>query len=114
MQKPIGNVLRELGIRGVPRQVRSDRPVPRHSGTYESKRYSSEVTDETFDELTPVRIVCKACRGHIFFTKDTPDGRTYARVRCQWCTEGSMSGEQVNSYLNNDKIIETLVKRYLE
>ncbi len=112
MQRPIRNVLRNLGVRGVPYQERSDRPAPRHSGTY--TRDNSEIADESFDELTPVRVICMVCKGRIFLTKETINNTSYAKVRCWWCTEGSMSGEQVNNYLNRDKIIETLVRDYLK
>lgn len=94
------------------------RQPPKTSGTYTTKSFVVDVGELPYeeDELTPVRMACLVCKGHAFVTKEV--GSTYSRARCDWCTDGSMSGEQINRYLNRDKIkakeVETMLRRYVE
>lgn len=90
------------------------RQAPKVSGTYTTAPYTVQVNDLSFeeDELTPVWLACLVCKGRIFVVKER--GHAYSSVRCKWCTNGTMSGEQINNYLNRDKIVETMLRRYVE
>lgn len=89
------------------------RPAPKVSGTYATTPYTVRVDDlEYEDELTPVKLACLVCKGRIFHSKE--DGTNYSKARCKWCTEGAMNGEQINNYLNRDKIVDAMLRRYVE
>lgn len=64
------------------------------------------------DELTPVKLACLACKGHGFLLRESQT--SYVRSRCLWCSDGAMDGNQVNVYLNHDKLVEEMLKRYVE
>lgn len=92
--------------------------VPKVSGTYSTKSFVVDVGDLPYeeDELTPVRMACLVCKGHGFHTKE--NGTHYSRARCDWCTDGSMTSDQVNRYLNREQIkrqdIETMLRHYVK
>lgn len=48
------------------------------------------------DELTPVRVSCLACKGRIVIVREKQF--QYAGRKCNWCTGGCMSSEQINVY----------------
>lgn len=97
---------------------------PKRSGTYAMGTYGKAADDEPpalyepyeEDELTPVHLACLVCKGRVFLVQES--GNSYSGTRCGWCTNGTMSGEQVNRYLNRDKLkakdIETMLRRYVE
>lgn len=95
-----------------------DRTPPKASGTYTTTPYTVDVDELPYeeDELTPVRMACLVCKGHAFIVKE--HGTGYSKSRCDWCTGGSMSSDQINRYLNRDRIkaneIESMLRRYVQ
>ncbi len=113
-------IRREDGVIQAPDNRVTQPPSPKLSGTYAVTKENGDpdpqvtyLLDDDPDELTPARIVCQACKGRVFFHKESADGRSYVKVQCKWCTGGSMSGTQVNDYLNRNKEIEDLCRYYV-
>lgn len=111
-------------VRDAAREIETARPpsmpkkAPAVSGTYSTRQYVVDVEDLAYeeDELTPIRLACLVCKGHGSITRESAN--RYSSSRCEWCTDGTMTGEQVNRYLSRDQIrqreVESLLRRYIE
>jgi len=112
MSTPFRKVLFGLGVKRPDSTIQPLAQIaPKLSGTYVSNQGRQHLLDDDHDELTPIRTVCKACKGHIF-SKKTDDGKSYSQIRCIWCTEGAMTGEQLNAYFKQLQI-EELCRKYV-
>lgn len=93
------------------------RQPPAPSGTYSTKPYVVNVEDLNYeDELTPVFMACLACKGRGTVSREVET--SYSEATCRWCSNGTMSGLQINDYLNRDQVkarfIDDELRRYVE
>jgi hypothetical protein len=95
-------------------EVDTVRP-PKFSTKYTTAPYLIPIEELDPDDLTPVSLACLVCKGRSRIVAES--GGAYSNTHCEWCTNGSMSGEQINRYLNRDvrrRDVDEMLQRYTE
>jgi len=63
---------------------------------YNDEAMSSDPKDSGFEEEPPTLVTCLACGGE--WQRDHDAASTYQHITCPWCTQGSMSTDQVAAW----------------